>query len=1797
MAAPFSRVLLTRLLSRLNDYALPVWTVAPTVTGADAGSLLTYTNGTVTGYPEPTVTYRVLVDDVDAGAVPYTVQQSDVGKTLKVRGRAINNLAPAGVAQDSAGFIATGSIRASISATGQWLDENGDPLVLRGVNQGTWDENFEPDAAAIKARGANVVRLVGVRWWGDDYGDGVDAYSSNPADDYIDPAHRAQMLEEVGWLQAQGIWIGFVFDSDNGAGKRGLGAGQPNFFEESAEGATKLAEWKVMCRSVAQDLLAYDRILYFEPIAEPLQHDSNSTHNEVVRNVYRSLMDNIRQVDTRTPFLIGPRASYGANFITDVILPERNDYGVTCDYLTGKVSGEGTIAGFTESLRSLRQTYNVGLFQQQVGRETIDDIGDVNNDDVGDTSDNVGFTAMCGVMSQLNAHNIPYTWWQWHQNTDNPDTYALHYKITYPGPSGPDNWVPKTAELAVFEYHMRQTGDWVEDEAIAAATSVPGGLLFDPAPSNCFTDAAGTIPAAVGQKVLRINAVVGDGYASQSSSALAPTLVATVNGYALQFSSAAGTYLNINTPYFASGDSAVVIAAGRPTASGSARVMFHCGNSQTTVRNPYLAITSADVITAAWRGDDNVNRASDSVTTCDGRAIVATAYRSGSSKKVNAQGVQEGSNANAVGSMANITRARWGSSSTGANNFDGPMSLLFLGKGLNDAQCHAIERRGAWKEGAPFRAAIPVLSIVGATVLTATNGRPYTGFTGYGFNGVQPYSYSLVGTWPTGLSINASTGAITGTPSQTGSFTSLSVRVTDDNDDTADLSTFTLTVAAAVGISGTPVTTATNGRAYTGFTASASGGTAPITYALVGTWPTGVSVNSSTGAVTGTPTQTGSFTSLSVSATDVYGSTASLNTFTMTVAAAVGISGTPVLTATNGRAYTGFTASASGGTAPIVYAKVGAWPTGLTLNTSTGEVSGTPSQSGSFAGMSISATDAYGSTASLSTFTLVVAAAVGVSGTPVLTATEDEAYAGFDVDSTGGTAPITFALTGTWPTGISINSSTGVVSGTPTEFGTFPSLSVSATDTYGSAASLATFTLTVEVASGTDTWGSLELLSANTGPTLEYTTRMWVNLLNMGRACWCPTSDSSGFGYSSVSLKANGYPASGTTSTRVFMANVTDWDAGNYLFECVGDLSGGGLQNVGVGSFTSGPTYNSGTSKTTATLNVPTGQDGTGTIALRFNNVPSNFGAVIFNAPGYALNTTQKIRTEFVTHMAPFKCMRFMDQLNTNGPDAAFAGGGNQDTNWTGSYAASAGHPLYHQNSLAASFEISEACGASIVWTNIPAKATDAYISSYVADGAARREVGTLWLIEFGNELWNGSLGESTAYADIRTAAFTAASVRAGADLTSITRTSNVITAVFDAAHGLTTGASIYVRHKTGAFTEGNEVVTVTDSTTLTWADNGSDGSITHADDDTFIFLNPTHTLCAPMESYYEPENPTANYVRIRYMLQRAKAIYDAIDAANETANIKVMLGVWMASTFNYVPAIAWAVEEYGDVDWLYAMPPAMYMEPATPNSITSTTQVFTQLDANATDVTLPNATRWNNLMCTWGMKALGYEFGPHTHTADADSDDYILAAHSDDRMRQRLKSWSQSWLNRGGEYLCFFHAGVAEAPTTPNATWPITYGDYTDDATSVKYAAFSELEGEAAVAAAEAGINSGTIRYIDVMPESGAFLGQVSNWLVIRPEKSVPDISIFVAANAPGTYTLAIDAARHTDAAVAYTASVNGAQVSSGNLPSVNVFTTEPTQAFSTSVTLNQGINVVTFHVANASRADWVGLYRVRVT
>src|ERR1019366_6749889 len=81
----------------------------------------------------------------------------------------------------------------------------------------------------------------------------------------------------------------------------------------------------------------------------------------------------------------------------------------------------------------------------------------------------------------------------------------------------------------------------------------------------------------------------------------------------------------------------------------------------------------------------------------------------------------------------------------------------------------------------------------------------------------------------------------------------------------------TIAAAPAIGFTGAVPPTATYNAAYPGGSAAASGGAGALTYSLSsGSLPTGLGLNAASGAITGTPTATGTF-AFTVMAADAFG--------------------------------------------------------------------------------------------------------------------------------------------------------------------------------------------------------------------------------------------------------------------------------------------------------------------------------------------------------------------------------------------------------------------------------------------------------------------------------------------------------------------------------------------------------------------------------------------------------------------------------------------------------------------------------------------------------------------------------------------------------------------------------------------------------------------------------------------------------------------------------------------------------------------------------------------------------------
>jgi hypothetical protein len=351
----------------------------------------------------------------------------------------------------------------------------------------------------------------------------------------------------------------------------------------------------------------------------------------------------------------------------------------------------------------------------------------------------------------------------------------------------------------------------------------------------------------------------------------------------------------------------------------------------------------------------------------------------------------------------------------------------------------------------------PIPLTIYATLTITTTSLPagvinhaYTPATAAATGGTAPNNLHWTATGlPAGMSIAPATGVISGTPTVSGPF-SVILSVTDGSGQGATTAPpIPLTIYAILTITTNSLPSGLINRAYTPTTDTAAGGTAPnnLTWSAGGL-PAGMSISSS-GVISGTPTVSGPF-SVTLSVTDGSGQSASSPTpIPLTIYATITITTNSLPSGLINRAYPPTTDTAAGGTAPnnLTWSASGL-PAGMSISSS-GVISGTPTVSGPFS-VTLSVTDASGQSAQatlplqiLGQLTISAALPGGVVNVP---------YAG-SVSAAGGLPPYTFSANGL-PGGLSINSATGAVSGTPNGSGT-SSVTVRVADSGGTLAQTA----------------------------------------------------------------------------------------------------------------------------------------------------------------------------------------------------------------------------------------------------------------------------------------------------------------------------------------------------------------------------------------------------------------------------------------------------------------------------------------------------------------------------------------------------------------------------------------------------------------------------------------------------------------------------------------------------------------------------------------------------------------------
>ena len=236
------------------------------------------------------------------------------------------------------------------------------------------------------------------------------------------------------------------------------------------------------------------------------------------------------------------------------------------------------------------------------------------------------------------------------------------------------------------------------------------------------------------------------------------------------------------------------------------------------------------------------------------------------------------------------------------------------------------------------------------------------------------------------------------------------------------------------------------GKPYSG-SLQATGGMWPYKWSVSsGTLPPGISLSSSTGKLSGTPTKTGKFQAMfevndrmdddsaqagqiSVTSTSPSTSPSATSSKTLTITAV----SLPKATLNDPFSVQ---LQASGGEAPYTWSIIGgAFPSGLSMS-SGGQISGTPTATGTFTAtvQVVDSTQPQAQTA-MTNLTIVVIAALQVTTSSLTGGTVSQSY-NAQLNAAGGSSPYTWTIaSGELPSGLYLSNS-GAISGTPDTAGT-----------------------------------------------------------------------------------------------------------------------------------------------------------------------------------------------------------------------------------------------------------------------------------------------------------------------------------------------------------------------------------------------------------------------------------------------------------------------------------------------------------------------------------------------------------------------------------------------------------------------------------------------------------------------------------------------------------------------------------------------------------------------------------------
>lgn len=314
-------------------------------------------------------------------------------------------------------------------------------------------------------------------------------------------------------------------------------------------------------------------------------------------------------------------------------------------------------------------------------------------------------------------------------------------------------------------------------------------------------------------------------------------------------------------------------------------------------------------------------------------------------------------------------------------------------------------------------------------------------------------SWTVQGTLPPGTSLDPASGVITGVVSTVGTFSNIVLRATDSQGRTGSSPLLQIKVLPNLAISGL-----TTGY---GLKVGEAASIEPVPQGIVGTavWsisgntlPPGLGFNHSSGKISGTPSLETIRGGLAITLTDsADGTSVTSGVFEIAVGPGLYVSGPANLYARYDTVYTSGTAyTAAAGSGAVTWSIEGTLQSGLTIDPGTGVISGRPMQESSRA-VRVVATNGEGVSGSVAT-NVVVRRAMEIS-TTTFRETRINVFTSFTPTLLNEIGSVSWSVAqGGLPPGMSLNPTTGRVSGVPTVSGDFTNIRLRVIDSTGAQA-------------------------------------------------------------------------------------------------------------------------------------------------------------------------------------------------------------------------------------------------------------------------------------------------------------------------------------------------------------------------------------------------------------------------------------------------------------------------------------------------------------------------------------------------------------------------------------------------------------------------------------------------------------------------------------------------------------------------------------------------------------------------